>query len=131
MRRESSLRYVTDTEGHILSVQIPWELWEKIEPSVRPLLYPARAEPALPPEPLSDFEDFLRYWDFRYEYDPAVRCPHCGKISNDWRNDPEHPFSLTNANLGGLLVFRCKSCNCTIRQKHFRDHVAHEHTPSS
>jgi hypothetical protein len=28
-----------------------------------------------------------------------------------------------------LLVFRCRNCNTTIRQKHFRDHVAFEYTP--
>ena len=50
-------------------------------------------------------------------------------VTADWRNDPAHPFHLTTANLGGLLVFRCKSCQSTVRQKHFRDHMAVECTP--
>ncbi|MDO5484637.1 MAG: hypothetical protein Q4F27_06970 [Desulfovibrionaceae bacterium] len=128
MSSYSSLQYVTDTEGHIQAVQIPWEVWQKIEPRASALLSSAAGRDTLPPEPLADFEDFLKYWDFRYPYSPAVSCPHCGTACEDWRNAPEHPFHLTNANLGGLLVFRCKACGCTIRQKHFRDHVAHEHT---
>ncbi|MBQ3060019.1 MAG: hypothetical protein IJD16_06870 [Desulfovibrio sp.] len=129
MSKHLSLQYVTDSEGHILAVQLPWELWKKIEPAARPVLDVAAPSKALPPEPMTDFEEFLQYWDFRYPYDPAVSCPHCGKQCDDWREAADHPFHLTNANVGGLLVFRCKSCGCTIRYKHFRDHVAHEHTP--
>ena len=51
-----------------------------------------------------------------------------GAETDDWRTDPAHPFHLTTANLGGLLVFRCARCHTTIRQKHFRDHRALEHT---
>ena len=56
-------------------------------------------------------------------------CPQCGAHTADWRNAPAHPFHLTTANLGGLLVFRCKRCQSTVRQKHFRDHMAVECTP--
>ena len=80
-------------------------------------------------EPVADFERLLQFWDFRYPYSPEVTCPHCGAHTADWRNDPAHPFHLTTANLGGLLVFRCKSCQSTVRQKHFRDHMAVECTP--
>ena len=129
MSAKNALRYLTDTEGNILAVQLPWDVWKKLEPAAAALLGTADSRPALPPEPLSAFEEFLQFWDFRYTYDPAVRCPHCGVVCEDWRTAEGHPFHLTNANVGGLLVFRCKACGCTIRQKHFRDHVAHEHTP--
>ena len=69
---------------------------------------------------MADFERLLQFWDFRYPYSPEVTCPRCGAHTADWRNDPAHPFHLTTANLGGLLVFRCKSCQSTVRQKHFR-----------
>lgn len=125
-----SLLYLTDAEDRVQAVQIPWDLWQKIEPLARPVLRavsaPAAAEPVK--EAISAFEEFLQFWDFRYPYNPAVSCPHCGASTQDWREDPEHPFWLTNANVGGLLVFHCRACGTTIRQKHFRDHVALEHT---
>ena len=123
------LLYLTDADKHVQAVQIPWELWRKIELLARPvldsLMKPSSEEPV---EPLPAFEEFLHYWDFRYPYSPAVNCPHCGAATQNWRDDPAHPFRLTNANLGGLLVFHCRACGATIRQKHFRDHMAVEHT---
>ena len=124
---KDQFRYVTDTQGNLIAVQLPLALWEK----VRPLLETAASHDAPPEmsEPLDAFADFLRYWDFRYPYDPAVSCPHCGRHVEDWRTAPGHPFRLANANFGGLLVFHCQGCGATIRQKHFRDHVALESTP--
>lgn len=124
------LLYVMDADRQVQAVQIPWELWRRIEPLARPaldsLMAKASEEPA---EPLAAFAEFLHYWDFSYAYSPAVRCPHCGAATQNWREDQAHPFRLANANLGGLLVFHCRDCGATIRQKHFRDHVAVEHTP--
>ena len=70
-------------------------------------------------------------WDFPYEYSPAVKCPVCGSETEDWRTDPFHPFLLSNANMGGLLVFHCAQCGCTIRQKHFKDKMVTEFTPAA
>lgn len=81
-------------------------------------------------EPLEDFVKFMDSWDFSYEYSPTVKCPCCGNATDDWRTDPLHPFVLANANIAGLLVFHCTKCGATIRQKHFKDHVAFEFTPS-
>ena len=129
MSDSSQLLYLTDARNHVLAVQIPWDIWRKIEPLARPaldaLMEGVSEEPA---EPLAAFEEFLRYWDFRYFYSPAVHCPHCGAATQDWREDPAHPFRQSNANLGGLLVFHCRACGATIRQKHFHDHVTVEHT---
>ena len=128
---KEQIQYVTDALGNIVAVQIPFSLWERLKGAL-PAEPPASASTAAEaPEPLDAFADFLRYWDFRYPYDPAVSCPHCGVHVSDWRDAPGHPFQLANANLGGLLVFHCKSCGATIRQKHFRDHVALESTPRS
>ena len=54
--------------------------------------------------------------------------PDCGRETGDWRTDPTHPFALSNANTGGLLVFQCLNCGTTIRLKHFKDEVVCEHT---
>lgn len=122
--------YLSDAAGHLHAVQLSAALWKKVEHLVQPFAQdPHDAKlPAEPPEPLESFAEFLQFWDFAYPYSPAVRCPHCGQAAEDWRAAPGHPFVLVNANLGGLLVFHCKNCQTTIRQKHFRDHVALEHT---
>lgn len=123
---------VVDNAGNTLAVQIPWKTWQRIAPVVEPLLAPATPRKAVKdrPEPMDAFEEFLQYWTFRYPYSPAVACPHCGEKTENWREDPRHPFKLANANIGGLLVFHCIACGTTIRLKHFKDHVAVEHTPA-
>ena len=128
---KEEIHYVTDAHGNIVAVQVPYSLWERLKGALTPEAEAASATEADVPEPMDGFADFLRYWDFRYPYDPAVSCPHCGVRVADWRTAPGHPFRLANANLGGLLVFHCTSCGATIRQKHFRDHVALESTPRS
>ena len=124
---KDQIRYLTDARGTLVAVQLPLALWEKVQPLLE-AASPAEA-PTEAPEPMDAFADFLRYWDFRYPYDPAVSCPHCGRHVEDWRTAAGHPFRLANANLGGLLVFHCQGCGATIRQKHFRDHVALESSP--
>ena len=126
---DDKIHYLTDEDGNIVAVQIPVALWERIKPAA--VSENGASPEAEVAEPLEAFADFLRFWDFRYPYDPAVRCPHCGQHVKDWRTAPGHPFRLANANFGGLLVFHCKGCGATIRQKHFRDHVALESTPAS
>lgn len=122
--------YVVDKAGHIQAVQLSPELWAQVESTVlaKAKLLEAPQSPADRPEAMGDFKEFMNSWDFRYPYDPAVTCPHCKTHSDNWQQDAEHPFHLTNANLGGLLVFYCKHCGGTVRVKHFRDHVATEYT---
>ncbi|MDR1777410.1 MAG: hypothetical protein LBR31_06235 [Desulfovibrio sp.] len=132
MPESSSLLFVTNAEGRPVAVQIPFALWKRLEAEAGHLLPDARpgfGKNGRVEEPLKAFDEFLRYWDFRYPYNPAVSCPHCGVSVTDWREGEGRPFRLTNASLGGLLVFRCLKCNTTIRQKHFKDHVAYEFTP--
>lgn len=121
--------YLTDASGQLHAVQLSAALWKKVEHLIEPFLKdsPIPKLAAETPEPLESFAEFLQFWDFVYPYSPAVSCPHCGQSAEDWRSEPGHPFVLVNANLGGLLVFHCKNCQTTIRQKHFRDHVALEH----
>lgn len=128
---KEQVHYLTDERGSIVAVQIPLSLWERLKPSLSSRDSAAEPADAPAPEPMEAFAEFLRYWDFRYPYDPAVRCPQCGRQVADWRSAPGHPFRLANANLGGLLVFHCQGCGATIRQKHFRDHVALESTPGA
>lgn len=128
---QEQVHYLTDERGNIVAVQISPAMWERLKPLLQSRDSAEKTADAPAPEPLEAFAEFLRYWDFRYAYDPAVRCPRCGHHVADWRSAPEHPFRLTNANLGGLLVFHCQRCGATIRQKHFRDHVALESTPGS
>ena len=129
MSTKNGIRYLTDKEGNIESVLLPWDLWQKAEPQVMRLVHAAEDKPLVQQEgPLKSFEEFLQFWNFKYPYDPAVSCPHCGVSCADWRS-AQKSFILTNANIGGLLVFHCCHCGSTIRQKHFRDHMAIEHTP--
>ncbi|MBO4300935.1 MAG: hypothetical protein J5861_04955 [Desulfovibrio sp.] len=130
MSLSDCVQYILDSAGKPAYVVLPVDVWSKIEASVAPLLKEQPSSPTLVQSsgPLQSFEEFMQCWDFRYAYDPAVHCPHCGVETSDWRNDPNSPFVLTNANIGGLLVFHCRRCGTTIRQKHFRDHVALEHS---
>lgn len=130
MHDNSQLQYITDIKGNIDSVVIPWAIWEKIEPKVRNLLsIEAKPQELVQAEgPLASFEELMQCWDFKYPYSPSVTCPHCAAAVDDWRNDPKQSFVLTNANIGGLLVFHCRACGTTIRQKHFHNHVAIEHS---
>lgn len=128
---KEQVHYLTDERGNIVAVQIPLTMWERLTPLLHSGGSGEETADVPAPEPLEAFAEFLRYWDFRYPYDPAVRCPQCGQHVADWRSDPGHSFRLSNANLGGLLVFHCQNCGATIRQKHFRDHVALESTPGA
>lgn len=113
-----------DAQKNLVAVQISAALWEKLEPLAAKLL----ARPLPPqPAPMAEFETFMRAWDFRYPYDPAVRCPGCQASAKDWREDS--PFVFRNASIGGLLVFYCKSCGGTIRHKYFKDRRSVEYSP--
>ena len=116
-------------DGKPFAYIISREMWEMtrydLKSAERELFY---RHGGVPQESLKEFKGFLEHWDYEYEYKAEVTCPVCGKKTTDWRTDPVHPFHLSNANDGGLLVFQCRECGTTIRQKHFRDEVVCEHT---
>ncbi len=132
-RKEIHVQYVADAAGAPSAVQLSLPLWETVKKHV--LAAERRMtgadDPLQQPEPLAALQEFKDYWDFKYPYTPDVRCGHCGAATENWEEDPAHPFHLTNANLGGLLVFRCRKCGSTVRKKHFRDHCVLECTPVS
>lgn len=127
----SHLASLTGPDGKVFAYMVSRELWNEVKWDLRSgekelFLKNGGTEH----QSLDEFQDFMDHWDFSYEYDPAVSCPVCGNSTEDWRVDPLRPFVLTNANIGGLLVFQCRRCAATIRQKHFKDKVVHEFTPS-
>lgn len=124
--------YLVNMSGHCFGVQLSMELWEKLEPHVKEALQQIipTNDPFDQPEPLDALADLKAYWDFTYPYTPEVYCDACGAATEDWENDSTHPFHLNNANIGGLLVFRCR-CGATVRKKHFHKKVVFECSPVS
>jgi len=121
-----------DKNGTLYSVMLSADLWlryhSRLEPIIRNIL--EDMEPTVRPEPLHEWDDFKAYWDFKYPYCADVRCDNCGKTTHDWLDDPDKPFLLRSAQLGGLAVFTCKNCGATIRKKHFKDHICFEFSKS-
>lgn len=115
-----------DSRGQLQGVFVPAALWRKCEPMLREILRPREDLK----NDFAGFEELMQCWNFQYPYSPAVKCPACGAQTLDWIKDPEKPFCLTNANIGGLLVFHCNNCGGTIRQKYFKRHMAEEFTPA-
>lgn len=121
---QQNILYLTDKNGNLKAVQISVDLWNQLKPLL------SKTRNSASPEPVGNdmeaFEQFIQYWDFSYPYSPSLACPKCHTSTSDWRNDPEKPFVLANANFGGLLVFHCITCGAIIKQMHFKDHVATE-----
>lgn len=114
--------YIHDAKGALVAVQIDAALWQKIAHLVE------RPKPVEHGQnDMQGFAGFMAAWDFRYPYKPEVECPNCHLASENWQEDEK--FALVNANIGGLLVFRCSSCGGTVRQKYFKTHMACEFTP--
>lgn len=121
---QQNILYLTDENGNLKAVQISVDLWNKLKhflPKTENSTSHEHVE-----SDMEAFEQFLQYWDFSYPYSPSLTCPKCHISTSDWRNDPEKPFVLANANFGGLLVFHCQACGAIIKQMHFKDHVATE-----
>lgn len=116
--------YLYDADGRLAFVQLAPALWEK----VKPLLERQGGRPAESQSDMAAFADFLAAWDFHYPYVPAVECPHCHAHTDNWQKE-DSPFILVNANIGGLLVFTCRQCGASIRQKYFKTRMACEFTP--
>lgn len=130
---KTHIQYLVDAQGQCRGVQLSLALWEKVRAEVLQAerrLAPAQ-DPFDKPQPLEALQELKTYWDFKYPYTPHMHCPGCSASTEDWENDPAHPFHMTNANLGGLIVFLCRQCGATVRKKHFRDKVVFEHTPAA
>ncbi len=122
--------YLVTKGGNIESVQLSAELWSKVEEQVllAAKCFDTNNDPFLKPEPLEALQELKSYWDFTYPFEPTLYCESCGVKTDDFENDQNHPFHLTNANIGGLLVFQCR-CGATIRKKHFHRKFVIECTP--
>lgn len=126
MAFEKKILRLYDSDNRFAGVFVPADVWEKVGPAIINLLNDGEQSEG-PNASWDDFRNLMRHWDFPYAYDPKVSCPNCKASSKDWRQDNE--FLLHNANLGGLLVFKCASCGATIRHKYFKDRVAVECDP--
>ena len=115
---------IYDAAGNLQGVIIPPDIWQDLEESLGKADCPKDKNH----EDLSGFNDLMQAWNFRYPYDPSVKC-QCGSFTADWRAEPRL-FKLGSANLGGLLVFHCAACGRTIRQKYFKDHMVVEYSES-
>ncbi len=129
-KAQDHIFYVVNPEGHPQAVQLSMELWAQVENQVKKAAkaFAAPEDPFTKPEALAALQELKDCWDFTYPYEASMHCDACGKQTEDWENDPAHPFHLTNANFGGLMVFQCR-CGATIRKKHFHRKVDYECTP--
>ncbi len=124
--------YLVNVKGNCQSVQLSMELWEIVKNHVESAAKNITCEPDPfdAPQPLEALGELKTYWDFTYPYEPHVQCDACKASTDDWENDETHPFHLTNANIGGLLVFLCR-CGATVRKKHFHRKVVFECSPTN
>lgn len=128
MYLKDEIQYVHAADGSLRAVILPADLWRKLEPQIKKLQ--SDKETVCGQEHnLSEFAEFKLAWNFPYSYSPAVLCPGCQAATDDWQNDPRQPFILRGAGIGGMLVFGCRHCGGTVRQKYFKDHMASEFTP--
>ena len=127
-KKQEHVLYLVNMAGNCHAVQLSMDLWERVEKHVKKValsMNEANADPFEKPQPMDALQDLKTYWDFTYPYEPHVHCEACGATTDDWENDPMHPFHLSNANIGGLLVFLCR-CGVTVRKKHFHKKVVFE-----
>jgi hypothetical protein len=113
---------IFDAQGQPLGAILGPEAWACVREIVvqRFSTPPIAAEK---PEPLEDWRALVLSWDFKYPVDLDVTCPLCGSASADWEHDSPRKFMLTAANMGGLVSFRCLSCQARILKRHFYDTV--------
>jgi len=127
-------------QGDLLGVYISARLWHKISTDVHPILERALKEISqakakkedeldTSQEPLEDWENFLKFWDFRYPVEKKVICQCCGNQTENWQEDYPRKFILTAANLGGLVSFFCTKCKARVIKRHFKDKIVYETTP--
>lgn len=123
-----------DATGQSHGVWISPALWAQVKPQLLPLLEQAPAEPAAEtpeqrPEPLSEWDTLLAYWDFTYPPDYDVTCDCCGASTANWLEDTPRKFRLRTASLGGLVTFQCQQCRALVLKKHFKKQITVECQP--
>lgn len=132
------VKLLYNDDGTLFAALISPQLWSHLEPEA----WKASQELNAPPqskkpkealaEPLEDWEELLRFWDFPYPVDLDVACEHCGQRTENWRNEEPRRFRLSAANLGGLVTFACLSCGSKIIKRHFKDTITTEcHPPQA
>jgi hypothetical protein len=119
---------IFDVNGQALGAILGPEVWAAVREEVLQRFSAPIAEP-LHPEPLDDWRSLVLHWDFRYPVDLDCSCPVCGNESTDWEHDSPRKFMLTAANMGGLVSFRCLSCQARIIKRHFYDTIKIEAVP--
>jgi len=119
---------IFDAQGNPLGAILGPEAWASVREVVLQQFAQPEAEPAKP-EPLEDWHSFVQNWDFKYPVDMDCACSLCGNASSDWEQDSPRKFMLTAANMGGLVSFRCLSCQARIIKRHFYDTIKVEVVP--
>jgi len=119
---------IFDAQGQPLGAILGPEAWASVRDVVLQHFSASAAEPEIL-EPLEDWRTFVKNWDFRYPVDLDVACPLCGNESADWEHDSPRKFMLNAANMGGLVSFRCLSCQARIIKRHFYDKLKVDATP--
>jgi hypothetical protein len=119
---------IFDAAGKPLGAILGPEAWALVREAVLARFAPPAAS-ALAAEPLADWRELVRFWDFKYPVDLDVACTLCGNASADWERDEPRKFLLTAANLGGLVSFRCLCCQAKIIKRHFKDVIKVEAQP--
>lgn len=128
---DSMIKRYYNEHGELEGVFILHPLWRAIEKSINPILERGLVElnPKQKKEPLGDWEDLQKHWDFKYPVDWDVTCGHCHNQTENWSTDIPRKFFLTAVNLGGLVAFQCLACKAKIVKKHFKKHMDIKTTP--
>jgi len=116
-----------DKSGEPLGAILGPEAWILVRDIILTRFAPAVAKEI--PEPLSDWNELVQFWDFKYAVDRDCACPLCGNSTENWERDEPRKFRLTAANLGGLVTFRCMSCKAKLLKRHFKDVIKVEAKP--
>jgi hypothetical protein len=119
---------IFDAQGNPLGAILGPEVWASVREVVLHQFAQPEPEP-VKPEPLDDWRVLVQNWDFKYPVDLDCACPLCGNASADWEHDSPRKFILTAANMGGLVSFRCLSCQARIIKRHFYDTIKIEVVP--
>jgi len=123
-----------DENGKFIGLYISPGMWDRIEKEVAPVIQreldkiEQQKDPAIK-EPMDDWENLKKFWDFRYPVDYDVRCEHCGLSTDNWQEDEPRKFQLKAASLSGLVAFQCRGCGARIIKKHFKDTIVVETSP--
>lgn len=128
-QKHCDFQEIFSAQGQPLGAILGPEAWALVQETI---LSHFGATPAPEPqlkEPLQDWLDLTKIWDFNYPLGLDVECPLCGNTTADWEHDDPRKFSLTAANMGGLVAFRCHGCQAKIIKRHFKDIIKVEVKP--